>query len=113
VAIFYRTSAVEWILGGQVTSIDCKLFPAKLDFPPAVGDVGCLAGDEEAVRLMGDISNEPIECARVLGRNHVLGRSFVSALLPGMLCHDSGAQTQKSGTMCDARGCVLARGGAR
>lgn len=37
-----------------MTSIDCKLFPAKLDFPPAVSDVGHLAGDEEVVRLTAD-----------------------------------------------------------
>jgi hypothetical protein len=35
-------------------TIDCRLFPARLNFPAAVNDVGHLTGDEEVVRLTGD-----------------------------------------------------------
>ena len=36
--------------------IDCKMFPAKLDFPPATRDVGSLTGDEKLVRLTADVA---------------------------------------------------------
>ncbi|HSR51590.1 MAG TPA: hypothetical protein VLV83_12235 [Acidobacteriota bacterium] len=35
-------------------STDCKLFPAKLKFPPATQDVARLVGDEHALRLTAD-----------------------------------------------------------
>jgi hypothetical protein len=36
-------------------SIDCKLFPAKLEFPPATEDAAQLVGDEHAIRLTAGV----------------------------------------------------------
>jgi len=36
-------------------SIDCKLFPAKLELPPATEDAARLVGDEHAIRLTADV----------------------------------------------------------
>lgn len=42
--------------GAGDRTMDCRLFPAKIDFPPAVEDIGALSGDETALRLKADVS---------------------------------------------------------